>query len=145
MALEPHSYSDMQMANELWHCCCQELQNDLQNMGITVSSSKQEIIAKVKDLAMKTPNWLLNLCEFFKMAQRESEGMCQYAAWLKGAADLCDFMVGSGEATVSYIDQMVLGQLVASGTRRLRGRSWRKRASWASRPASSSILRISGR
>ena len=39
--------------------------------------------------------------------------MRQYVAGLKGAADLCDFMVGSGEATVSYIDQMVLGQLVA--------------------------------
>ena len=36
-ALEPNSYTPLQIANELWLCCCQELQNDLQNVGITHS------------------------------------------------------------------------------------------------------------
>ena len=82
-------------------------------MGITATSTEAEVLGKIKDLALKTPNWLLNLCEFFKMTQREGEGVRQYVARLKGAADLCDFMVHSGEDRVSYVDQMVLGRLVA--------------------------------
>ena len=34
-------------------------------------------------------------------------------ARLKGAADLCNFTGGSGTNVVSYVDQMVLGRLVA--------------------------------
>ena len=39
VALEPNSYMPTQTAIELWFCCCKELQNDLQNMGITVTST----------------------------------------------------------------------------------------------------------
>ena len=39
--------------------------------------------------------------------------MGQYVAHLKGAVDLCNFTVGSGIEAVSYVNQMVLGQLVA--------------------------------
>ena len=53
-------------------------------MGITATSTEAEVLGKIKDLAVKTPNWLLNLCEFFKMTQREGEGVRQYVARLKG-------------------------------------------------------------
>ena len=111
MALQPNSYTPTQTANELWFCCCKELQNDLQNVGITVSPTEGDILDKVKDLAVKAVNSLLNLCEYFKMSQKEGKG--QYVARVKGAADLCDFTVGSGTDTVFYVDQMVLGRLVA--------------------------------
>ena len=45
------------------------------------------------------------------MCQREGEGVRQYSARLKGAADLCELTVIDGET--SYADQIVLGRLVA--------------------------------
>ena len=87
MALEPHSYSVPQTTNELWFCCYKEAQNNLQNLGITVTSTEEEILKKVKDLAVKTVNLLLNLCKFFKIGHKEGEGLRQYLAWLKGAAE----------------------------------------------------------
>ena len=63
MALEPNAYTPMQTANELWFCCCKELQNNLQNMGTTPTSTEEEILDKVKDLTVKAINSLLNLCE----------------------------------------------------------------------------------
>ena len=111
VALEPWSYSRAQTANELWACCPKELQDDLQNVGITLASTEQEITDQIKELAVKTPNWLLSLCNFMKMNQKEGEGVRQYSARLRGAADLCDFTVPDGET--NYADQMVLGRLVA--------------------------------
>ena len=67
VALEPWSYSRAQTANELWACCPKELQDDLQNVGITLTSTEQEITDQIKELAVKTPNWLLSLCNFMKM------------------------------------------------------------------------------
>ena len=103
MALEPHSYSGTQTANNLWFRCCKDLQNNLQSMGITVLSTEAEILEKVRDLTVKTVNLQLNLCDFFKMAQKEVEGVHQYVARLRGAANLCDFMVGSCTETVSKV------------------------------------------
>ena len=82
-------------------------------MGITHSSTEDDIYNKIKDLAVKIINSLLHLSEYFKMSQREGENMGQYVARLKGAADLSDFTVGSGITAVSYADRMVLGRLVA--------------------------------
>ena len=113
VALQPNSYTPTQTANELWFCCCKELHNDLQNVGITPTSTEGEILDKVKDLSVKAVNLLLNLCKYFKMSQKEGENVRQYVACLKGAADLCNFTVGSGTEAVSYVDQMVLGRLVA--------------------------------
>ena len=104
VALQPNFYLDMQIGHKLWLCCCKELQNNLQYVGITPPSAEGEIIDKVKDLAVKITNTLLNLCKFLKMAQKEDEGIRQYVARLKGAADLCDFTVGSGMDTISYVD-----------------------------------------
>ena len=112
VALETNSYSVSQTTNEFWVCCYKGVQNNLQNLGITVTSMEEETLKKVKDLAVKTVNLLPNICQFFKIAQKEGQGLCQYVAQLKGAAELCDFMVGSGIETVSYVDQMVLGRLV---------------------------------
>ena len=83
----------------------------LQNVGITITSTEKELTDQIKELAVKTPNRILSLCDFMNMCQREGEDMCQYSARLKGAADLCDFTVPEGET--SYADQMVLGRLVA--------------------------------
>ena len=80
------------------------VQNNLQYVGITPPSAEGKIIDKVKDLAVKITNTLINLCKFLKMAQKEDEGIRQYVARLKGAADLCDFTVGSGMDTISYVD-----------------------------------------
>ena len=37
--LTPNSFSPQLIANELFNCCCQELQNDLQNVGLQVEST----------------------------------------------------------------------------------------------------------
>ena len=47
------------------------------------------------------------------MSQKEGKNVRQYVAWLKVAANLWDFTVGFGTDAVSYVNQMVLGRLVA--------------------------------
>ena len=47
------------------------------------------------------------------MSQKEGKNVRQYVAWLKVAANLWDFTVGFGSDAVSYVNQMVLGRLVA--------------------------------
>ena len=111
VALEPWNYSETQVANKLLACCPKELQDDLQNVGITLTSTEKELTDLFKELALKIPNRLLTLRNFIKMCQREGEGVRQYSARLKGAANLCNFTVPDGET--SYADQMVLGRLVA--------------------------------
>jgi hypothetical protein len=89
MALESNFYMPMQTAN--------------QQTSITPASMEKEILNKVKDLAVKAVNWLLKICEYFKMSQKEGENVCHYVARLKGVADLCNFTVGSGTKAVSYV------------------------------------------
>ena len=113
-ALEPNSYTPMQTENELWFCRCKELQNNLQHVGIVAASTEEEIFTKINDLAVKAISPLLNLCNYFKMFQREAKNVCQYVARLKGAANLGDFTVSHGAYTVSYVNHMVLSRLVAS-------------------------------
>ena len=70
---------------------------------------EQEIIQKIKEVAVKSINELIHMCEFFRMDQREGETSRQYCARLKEAAKLCDFTAGSGENMISYADQMIIG------------------------------------
>ena len=114
LVLVPSAYMEMQMAHKLWSCWCKELQNNLQHVGIVAASTEEEIFTKINDLAVKAISPLLNLCNYFKMFQREAKNVCQYVARLKGAANLCDFTVSSGAYTVSYVNHMVLSRLVAS-------------------------------
>ena len=113
MALEPNTYTPTQTANKLWFCCCKEIQHHLKNVGITPNSPEAGIIDKVMDLAVKAVNSLLNLRKYFKMSQKDGKNVRQYVAHLKGAADQCNFTVVSGHEAISYVDQMVLGQLGA--------------------------------
>ena len=112
VVLEPWNYSEIQIANELLACCPKELQDDLHNVGITITSTEKEITDQIKELAVKTPNRLLSLCNFMNMCQKEGKGVRQYSARLKGVANLCNFMVPEGKT--SYDDHVVLGRLVAS-------------------------------
>ena len=82
-------------------------------MGIVGTSTEEETLIKIRDLSVKAVNPLLNLCDYFKMSQKENENIRLYVACLKGAADLCNFTVSYGNETISYADQMVLGGLVA--------------------------------
>ena len=97
----------------LFNCCCQELQNDLQNIGLQVESTEQDIINKIKENAGQTVNKLWHMCKFFKMDQEEDNNSPQYGARLKAAAKLCDFTIGSGDGKILFKDQMVTDRLVA--------------------------------
>ena len=46
-------------------------------MSITPTSPEAKIIDKVKDLAVKAINLLLNLCTYFKMSQKDGENVRQ--------------------------------------------------------------------
>ena len=65
--LTPNNFPPQLIANELFNCCCQELQNDLQNVGLQVESTEKNIINKIKENAVQTVNKLRQMCEFFKM------------------------------------------------------------------------------
>jgi hypothetical protein len=68
------------MANKLFNSCYKELQNDLQNVGLQVKSTEQEIIDKITENTVQIVNKLRHWCEFFMMDQEEYENLRQYGA-----------------------------------------------------------------
>ena len=68
------------MAKKLFNSCYKELHNSLQNVGLQVKSTEQEIIDEITENAVQTVNKLRHWCEFFKMDQEEDKNLHQYGA-----------------------------------------------------------------
>ena len=78
--LTPKNLPPQLMANKLFNSCYKKLQNDLQNVGLQVKSTEQEIIDKITENTVQIVNKLRHWCEFFMMDQEEYENSRQYGA-----------------------------------------------------------------
>ena len=69
----PNNFPPQLIASELYNCCCQKLQNNLQNVGLQVESTERDIIDMIKENAVQTTNELMHMREFFGMDQEEKK------------------------------------------------------------------------
>ena len=76
--LTANKFSPQLIASELFNCRCKELQNNLQNVGLKMESTEQEIVDKIKENAVQTINKLRHIGEFFKMDHEEDKNSRQY-------------------------------------------------------------------
>ena len=78
--LTPNNFLPKLMAKKVFNSCYKELHNNLQNVGLQVKSTEQEIIDKITENAVQTVSKLRHWCEFFKMDQEEDRNLHQYGA-----------------------------------------------------------------
>ena len=101
-------------AQHLWAACSTILQRSLHNAGAGKVTDPVELMTKVKELAVKKRNNLVNIIELQGMGQQHGEKMSTFIARLNGKAELCDYLVQCPGCSkdVSYKEKTVMYQLV---------------------------------
>jgi hypothetical protein len=104
------------VSDQLWACCSPELETSVYNTGANSNTEEYELMEKIKRLAVRRQNPLVNVSQFLDLAQDTEETAGSYMARLKGQASICSFALKCPAPnciqSVSYSDQMVAHQLV---------------------------------
>ena len=77
----------------LWSACSDSLRCALHNDGAQSESDPASLLRRVKSLAVKRRNNLVNITTLQKMGQMRDEGVLSFLSRLNGQADLCDLQV----------------------------------------------------
>ena len=106
--------SGVSETQHMWAACTEVLQRSLHNVGagrLTVAAELQE---KIKALAVKKRNNLVNIIDLQGMGQARDEKISAFIARLNGKAELCDYNVKcpSCKQDVSYKEKTIMYQLV---------------------------------
>ena len=103
------------MVNQLWDCASEDLARRCYEAGPSKDITEKDLLARMKKLAIKAQNKLVNIVEFLSMTQDNDEPVAMFLSRLKGQASVCDFTVKCSENAAivhSYADNMVAHQLV---------------------------------
>ena len=100
-----------QIGDQLWACCEADLERSVYNTGLDSNSSEEQLLATMKNLAVKAQNTLVNVVKFFDMTQEQEESAGSFTARLKGQAASCGFAIKCTSKTcnqlVEYSENMV--------------------------------------
>ena len=77
----------------LWACCEEGLRKALHNDGAASETDPELLLVRMKSLAVKRRNNLVNVLGLQRMGQERDEGVLSFLARLNGQADLCDLQV----------------------------------------------------
>merc|ERR1712082_277551 len=77
----------------LWAACSDRLRRALHNDGAQSETAVLQLLQRVKSLAVKRRNNLVNMMTLQKMGQQREEGVLSFLSRLNGQADLCDLQV----------------------------------------------------
>ena len=101
---------------QLLECCNEDLRKDLTRAagGSLTSKSENEVLEKIKTLAVRRENIMVARVELQEMQQDEGEPIRSFAARAKGQANVCKFVVDcpSCSTTVDYTNQALRDVLV---------------------------------
>ena len=103
------------VVNQLWDCASEDLARRCYEAGPSKDITEKDLLARMKKLAIKAQNKLVNIVEFLSMTQDNDEPVAMFLSRLKGQASVCDFTVKCSENAAivhSYADNMVAHQLV---------------------------------
>ena len=103
------------VVNQLWDCASDDLARRCYEAGPSKAITEKDLLARMKRLAIKAQNKLVNIVEFLSMTQDTDEPVAMFLSRLQGQASVCDFTVKCSENDAvihSYADNMVAHQLV---------------------------------
>ena len=103
------------VVNQLWDCASDDLARRCYEAGPSKEITEKDLLARMKRLAIKAQNKLVNIVEFLSMTQETDEPVAMFLSRLQGQASVCDFTVKCPENAAvvhSYADNMVAHQLV---------------------------------
>ena len=97
--------------DNLRYCCSEQLDKSVYNTGLADTCSEEELMAAMKELAVRKQNILVNVFQFQKMGQDPNETAGSFVARLKGQARVCNFQLPAGQS--DYSEKMVTHQLIS--------------------------------
>ena len=105
---------DNDVLDQLWACMSDSLERAAHNDGADTEETEVSLMARIKKLAVKQTNVLVNQVKFLSMGQDRDEPVSSFVARLRGQVNTCDFSVKCGgcQATVSYMEHIMAHQLV---------------------------------
>ena len=80
---------------QLLECCDEELRKDLTRTagGSLANKSEEEVLAAIKQLAVREENVLLACVELYNMRQDAGEEIRRFGARIRGQANLCKYVI----------------------------------------------------
>ena len=104
------------IVDHLWATATSDLAKRCYEAGNTDKITEDDLLKRMKKLAVRAQNNLVNIVEFLSMTQDTDEPAATYISRLRGQSKVCDFSVkctnGECETNISYDDKMVAHQLV---------------------------------
>ena len=103
--------------DHLWTTATPGLARRCYEAGNADKITEDDLLKRMKKLAIRAQNNLVNIVEFLSMTQDTEEPAAMYISRLRGQAKVCDFSVkctseGCEDSSISYADKMVAHQLV---------------------------------
>ena len=100
--------------SHLWSACSEALQKALHNQGAQGETDIKSLLERIRLLAVKKRNNLVNVIQFQQMYQERDEGVHGFLARLNGQAELCNLTVPCPEhgCEVSFKERFTMLQLV---------------------------------
>ena len=102
--------SGEEASTQLYYCCTTDLQKILDGVGVESNCSEEELMKKIKEVAARKQNVLLNTVQFLNM-KAGGESVVKFASRLNRKAMDCEFILPKGET--DYSKKMVQFQLVS--------------------------------
>jgi hypothetical protein len=102
--------------DQLWYCMSADLEEAVTQDGAGEDITEVALMAKIKKLAVRKSNILVNQAKFMKLGQERDEDCGAFIARLRGAAQVSSFRTECPhcELEVSYADKMIAHQLVVA-------------------------------
>jgi hypothetical protein len=102
--------------DQLWYCMSESLEDAVTQDGSPEDITEVALLAKIKKLAVRRANILVNQSTFLKLGQDKGEDCGAFVARLRGAAQVANFLhqCPHCEVPVSYSDRMIAHQLVVA-------------------------------
>ena len=103
--------------DHLWTTASPALARRCYEAGNADNITETKLLERMKKLAIRAQNNLVNVVEFLSMTQDTEEPAAMFISRLRGQAKVCDFSVkcpseACADSTISYADKMVAHQLV---------------------------------
>ena len=102
------------LLDQLWVCMDSALEKSANNNGADNENTEPGLMARIKRLAVKGQNILVNQVVFLKMGQDRDEPVLSFMSRLRGQARLCKFSVQCSHCNTqtSYQEAIMCHQLV---------------------------------
>ena len=102
--------SGEEASTQLYYCCTTDLQKILDGIGVESNCPEEELMKKIKEVAARKQNVLLNTVQFLNM-KAGGESVVKFASRLNRRAMACEFILPKGET--DYSKKMVQFQLIS--------------------------------